>query len=47
AVRMLKKMTIEDAVKADRMFTLLMGEEVEPRRAFIMKHAKDVANLDI
>jgi DNA gyrase subunit B len=46
-VRMLKKITIEDAVKADRMFTLLMGEEVEPRRAFIMKHAKEVANLDV
>ncbi len=45
--RTLKKITIEDAVKADRIFTLLMGEEVEPRREFIMKHAKDVVNLDI
>jgi DNA gyrase subunit B len=47
ATRSLKKITVEDAVKADRIFTLLMGEEVEPRRAFIMKHAKDVVNLDV
>ena len=46
-VRTLKQITIEDAVEADRMFTILMGEEVEPRRAFIMKHAKDVVNLDV
>jgi DNA gyrase subunit B len=46
-VRRLKQIMIEDAVKADRMFSLLMGEEVEPRRDFIMKHAKEVVNLDI
>ncbi len=45
--RILRKITIEDAVEADKMFTILMGEEVEPRRAFIQKHAKDVKNLDI
>jgi DNA gyrase subunit B len=46
-VRRLKQIMIEDAVKADRMFSLLMGEEVEPRRDFIMRHAKEVVNLDI
>lgn len=45
--RALKQITIEDAVEADRIFTILMGEEVEPRRDFIMKHAKDVVNLDV
>jgi len=47
ATRTLKKIMIEDAVKADQMFSILMGEEVEPRREFIMKHAKDVVNLDV
>jgi DNA gyrase subunit B len=47
AVRSLKKIMIEDAVQADRMFTILMGEEVAPRKAFIMKHAKEVVNLDV
>ena len=47
AHRILKQVTIEDGVEADRMFTLLMGEEVEPRRDFIMEHAKDVVNLDV
>ena len=46
-VRTLKKITIEDAVAADQMFTVLMGDEVEPRREFIEKHAKDVVNLDV
>jgi len=45
--RSLKKITVEDAVSADRMFTVLMGEEVEPRREFIEKHASEVINLDI
>ncbi len=45
--RILKQVMIEDIVEADRMFTLLMGEEVEPRRDFIMSHAKEVVNLDV
>jgi DNA gyrase subunit B len=45
--RTLLKVTIEDAVYADEIFTTLMGERVEPRREFIEAHAKDVKNLDI
>ncbi len=47
ATRILKKVTIEDAVRADQLFTILMGEEVEPRREFIQEHAKEVLNLDV
>lgn len=47
AVRVLKKVTVEDAVAADRMFSILMGDEVEPRREFIELHAKDVKELDV
>lgn len=47
SVRTLKKVTIEDAVIADQTFTVLMGDEVEPRREFIQKHAKEVVNLDV
>ena len=46
-VRSLKKITVEDTVAADQIFTVLMGEEVEPRREFIEKHASEVINLDI
>ncbi len=46
-VRMLKKIIIDDAVNADRMFSVLMGEDVEPRRAFIMEHAAEAKELDI
>ena len=45
--RTLQKVTIEDVVEADEMFTVLMGDNVESRRNFIMAHAKDVKNLDI
>ena len=45
--RILKLITIEDGVEADRIFTILMGDEVEPRREFIEANAKYVVNLDI
>ena len=45
--RILKKVIIEDAVLADQIFSILMGDEVEPRKDFIFKHAIEVKNLDI
>ncbi len=45
--RMMMQVTIENAVEADELFTILMGEAVEPRKIFIETHAKDVVNLDI
>ena len=47
AARTLKQIQIEDAVHADEMFTMLMGDQVEPRRDFILKHAKEVKELDV
>ncbi len=45
--RMLKKVFIEDAILADQMFTILMGDEVEPRKDFIFENASKVKNLDV
>ncbi|HDH82040.1 MAG TPA: DNA topoisomerase IV subunit B, partial [Thermoplasmatales archaeon] len=45
--RVLKRVTVDDAVRADELFTILMGEDVEPRKEFIKAHAKEVVNLDI
>ena len=45
--RRLKRVKIEDAAEADRIFTILMGDQVEPRREFIEEYAKEVRNLDV
>ena len=45
--RTLLKVEMEDAVEADEIFTILMGDQVEPRRDFIERHALEVRNLDI
>ncbi len=47
ASRTLKKITVEDAVGADEIFSILMGDEVEPRKEFILRHAKEVRELDV
>ena len=44
--RTLRRITLDDAVRADQVFTVLMGEEVEPRKDFIERKAKDATNLD-
>ena len=45
--RVMLQVTIEDAEEADRIFDVLMGSDVEPRRKFIQTHAKTVKNLDV
>ena len=45
--RSLVRVTMEDVVEADKIFSLLMGEQVEPRRRFIQEHAKEAMNIDI
>ena len=45
--RTMKKVTVEDAEEADKVFDTLMGSEVEPRKRFIQTHARNVKNLDV
>jgi DNA gyrase subunit B len=45
--RVMKQINIEDAMLADELFSILMGDDVEPRRAFIIDHAHEVTNLDV
>ena len=45
--RVLNRINIDDAMEADLLFDMLMGEKVEPRRDFIRENAKYVENLDI
>ncbi len=45
--RTLLRVTMTDAAEADRLFSLLMGESVEPRRQFVEQHALEVKNLDV
>ena len=45
--RILKRVVLEDAAAAEEIFRVLMGEQVEPRREFIEKHALEVKDLDI
>lgn len=45
--RSLLQVTIEDSVKADEIFTIMMGDQVEPRKEFIMKHSLEAKHLDI
>ena len=47
ARRVLSQVTVDDAAQADELFTVLMGEDVEARRSFIQRNAKDVRFLDI
>jgi len=47
ARRTLLQVTIDDAVKADETFNMLMGSAVPPRKRFIQAHAREVRNLDI
>jgi DNA gyrase subunit B len=41
------QVTIDDAVRADETFDMLMGQDVPPRRRFIQTHAREVQNLDV
>lgn len=45
--RTILKVTLEDAIEADEIFTILMGDKVKPRREFIQEHAREVRNLDV
>ena len=45
--RILNQVTIEDAIRAENLFKILMGDDVEARRRFILEHSKEVKNLDV
>ena len=47
ATRMMQQVTLDDAATADELFSVLMGEDVESRRSFITRNAKDVRFLDV
>ena len=47
AQRTLQQVAVDDASAADQIFSMLMGDKVEPRREFIEAHARDVTNLDV